>query len=264
MVSKYRIPRSRLAAYLVILMVLVGIALSGCDVALLFGSDDDWDRSTDPTLLAVTSPAIRSTYNLGEKLAVTWIGTLAADSVAIDLHHGEVWIETINATAPNTGEYTYVIPADLDTGGGPTNTYRISVRGRHLTHEPGELEVIAYSEYFTIGEPVIGGLTDVTVNQRLIVITVIDNGSEIDGDTVDIVLNGTPVVAGHVLVASPGNNFGLSLQQGDNVLEIVAINEGSVSPNTAQLLISNVVTGHSSQAWRLFTGEIGSLTITAP
>jgi hypothetical protein len=91
-----------------------------------------------------------------------------------------------------------------------------------------------------------------------------DNGQEIDGDTVDIVLNGETVGAGHVLIAPPGTDLELTLQAGINLLEVVALNEGSISPNTAELVISHVLEGESIQEWRLVTGESGSLTITAP
>lgn len=257
--------RTRSIFSLVALLAIGANLLSGCDVALLFAGDDHWDwgMSSDPSLLAVITPDGDSMLELGDTLTIAWVGTLSAESVAIDLHHEGQWLQTIDAAAANTGEYWFPIPGNLDTSGGADNTYQVTVRGRHLKHAPGDLEVIAYSESFTI-TPVSDGLTDVTVNQRLVVITVIDNGSEIDGDTVDIILNGVPVVSGHVLVASPGSNFGLTLGQGDNLLEILAINEGSVSPNTAQLLISNVTAGQSSQEWRLFAGETGTLNITAP
>ena len=76
--------------------------------------------------------------------------------------------------------------------------------------------------------------------------------------------DGEVVIEGHILAAPPGTSFALSLQKGPNLFEVVAVNEGSISPNTAQLTISNVVVGESVQQWRLLTGETGTLTITAP
>ena len=128
------------------------------------------------------------------------------------------------------------------------------------------IRVIYLSAYedTTIAPPASGGLSDVTVSQRIITITMTDNGQEIDGDTVDIILNGAPISAAHVLVGPPGTNLELILRAGSNFLEVVALNEGAVSPNTAELIISHVLEGESIQEWRLATGESGSLTITAP
>ncbi len=97
-----------------------------------------------------------------------------------------------------------------------------------------------------------------------IVITVTDNGSLIDGDTVTIILNGEIIAENHILAGIPGNEFELVLNSGENILRITAVDEGDVSPNTALLEITGVVEGIESQEWRLQTGETGTLVIEAP
>ena len=107
-----------------------------------------------------------------------------------------------------------------------------------------------------------GGLSDVTVNARRISITLTDDGSLVDGDRVDVFLNGTKVIDNHTLVGGAGTVFLLDLLPGSNTLQVTALNEGTSSPNTAQLAISNVTVGAALQSWRLLTGQSGSLVIS--
>ncbi len=67
-----------------------------------------------------------------------------------------------------------------------------------------------------------------------------------------------------LFVGGEGTTIPLTLQAGENVLEVYAVNEGSAPPNTALLEVSHVVEGLSAHEWRLQTGEFGRLTITAP
>ena len=253
----------------VALTVAAGLALSGCHVSIYGPRDysDSEDPGTviqDETLLAVTQPAGDESFTAGESVRIEWTGSVGAPLVTIELHrHGQHHL-TIAAATENDGEHLWGIPADFDAVTEDPDDYQVVVRAEYPDYDPGELFVEARSETFTILPRPGGGLTDVTVSQRLVVITVTDNGSQVDGDTVDIVLNGSTVAAAHVLSGPPGTEIGLTLSQGANVLEIVALNEGSVTPNTAELQISNVVEGAAVQEWRLATGERGTLTITAP
>jgi hypothetical protein len=253
--------RARIAA----LIVIVGIVLiSGCDVRVFHSNPYDDTAVEDDTLLAVVAPTGAESYSPGDVVGIGWSGSIDSPTVVIDLYRYGQLVMAIAGRAPNTGSFNWMIPADFETLLEVTDDYQISVRAQDPDHFPGELFFQAFSERFTVVPRASGGLSDVTVTQRIITVTMTDNGQEIDGDTVDIILNGLTVSAGHVLVGPPGTNLELILQAGLNLLEVVALNEGTISPNTAELIISNVVEGESVQEWRLSEGERGSLTITAP
>jgi hypothetical protein len=219
-------------------IVVAGVmVLSGCHLRIYDGgyyTDDDTPDPVveDENLLAVMEPSGGEIFSVGEAILIRWESSLDASRVTIDLNRYGQHLLSI-ATTANDGEHQWVIPADFDAVTEDPDDYRIVVRAEYPAFDPGELYIEARSEAFTIRPPETGGLTDVTVTQRLITITVTDNGSQIDGDTVDIVLNGETVLASHVLVGPPGTEIPLTLAQGANVLEIVALNAGTVTPNTA-------------------------------
>jgi hypothetical protein len=108
-----------------------------------------------------------------------------------------------------------------------------------------------------------GGLTDVTVSQRNISITVYDHGA-IDGDKIDLIVNGTYVLTDHVLDGPPGTTRNVTLNSGNNQIVVHADNTGDVGPNTATLEISHVTSGDASQVWRVGLNEDASLVVEAP
>ncbi len=108
-----------------------------------------------------------------------------------------------------------------------------------------------------------GGLTDVTVSQTTITLTVFDNGA-VDGDQIDLTVNGVAQLTDHVLVGPPGTAVAVTLNSGSNSVIVHADNEGTSSPNTAAMDITNVTSGTSSQSWNLMTGENATMNITAP
>ncbi|MEE8441459.1 MAG: hypothetical protein V3S41_07045 [Spirochaetia bacterium] len=248
----------------VLISIIALIAISGCDIRVLYPSDYHSMQVENDTLLAVLQPDGTQAYSPTEVVPIQWSSGLNSSSVVIDLYRYGQFAMEIAGQAVNTGSFNWMIPADFDAVSEVTDRYQIAVRAQDHDHFPGDLFVQAFSEHFTIVPRASGGLSDVTVSRRIIIITMTDNGQEVDGDTVDIILNGTIVGAAHVLVGPPGTDLELTLQAGVNVLEVVAVNEGAISPNTAELVISDVVDGESIQEWRLTTGESGTLTITAP
>jgi hypothetical protein len=112
---------------------------------------------------------------------------------------------------------------------------------------------------YTPPSSVQAGLTDITVNSRVITVSVWDHGS-IDGDRVNVYLNGRLIRSNLLLGKSP-INIRLNLYTGSNVVEIKAMNEGSQSPNTASIKITNVVQGKSQQKWQLKSGQTGKMRI---
>ena len=111
--------------------------------------------------------------------------------------------------------------------------------------------------------PITPGLSDVTVNSNDIIVTPYDD-TAVDGDRVELILNGVTVVADLTLVGPPGTPVALHLNSGVNTLTVHALDEGTTPPNTAAMGISNVTAGPANQSWDLHTGETDSLTITAP
>ena len=255
------LPRTRIV--LAVAAAVLIIALGGCDLVLLYPGTWDVDQVRDPALLTVVRPGGDS-YDAGEIVEIEWEGNDRLERLDIDLYLAGQYLQSIAHDVANTGRAQWQIPTEFSVDNEIFTEYAIVVSGLHPDQNTGTLRLVATSEEFTIVPAASGGLSDVTVNQRLIDVTLVDNGQEIDGDTIDLYLNGELVIAGHTLAALPGTTFALTLQEGPNLFEVVALNEGSVSPNTAQLTISNVVAGESVQQWRLLTGETGTLTITAP
>jgi len=112
-----------------------------------------------------------------------------------------------------------------------------------------------------------GGLSDVTVDQTDITLTVFDN-TVVDGDTIDLILNGVTLLNDYDLLGPPGLTLPVTLNSGNNNLVVFAVDEGGDPPgsnqNTAALQISNVISGNPDQNWQLSTGETATLTISAP
>jgi hypothetical protein len=108
-----------------------------------------------------------------------------------------------------------------------------------------------------------GGLSDVTVSQRDITLAVWDH-QLIDGDQIDLIVNGTYILSDHVLTRRPGTSANVTLNQGRNTVIVHADNVGSQQPNTATLEISNVTSGQSVQQWSVHMGQDASLVISAP
>ncbi len=92
-------------------------------------------------------------------------------------------------------------------------------------------------------------LGTVEINGRNITISVWDHG-QIDGDIVSIYVNGTKVIDEETL-DGPSNKFSVSTTldyNGYNYILLYAHNEGSISPNTAAILIDD---GTSSEQFSL-------------
>lgn len=96
-----------------------------------------------------------------------------------------------------------------------------------------------------------GGLTDVVVNSQNITISVWDHAT-VDNDIIDIRLNGKTIPGGGgVVLTKTPKVFNLKLGSGQNIIEIYAVNEGTLSPNTASIKISNVTSGKAEQVYRI-------------
>ena len=106
-----------------------------------------------------------------------------------------------------------------------------------------------------------GGLQDITVDSRTVRLKVWDHGAE-DGDIVSVFLNGKKLSTGRITKA--GAILTLHLNPGANTLTVLAHNEGTSSPNTAAVRVTNVVRGPAQQSYSLKTNTKGFFQIYAP
>jgi hypothetical protein len=161
--------------------------------------------------------------------------------------------------AADAGAHTWRVPLDIEL-------HDPDYFQAKLTIVDGAIQTTILGERYSPPFQIVrtgnnSGLTDVTVNARHISITLIDDGSLVDGDRVDVFLNGVKVIDNHTLAGGAGTVFSLDLLSGSNELRVMALNEGTSSPNTAQLRLSDVTVGAAVQSWRLLAGESGSLVI---
>ena len=107
------------------------------------------------------------------------------------------------------------------------------------------------------------GLEDVTVDRRDITISVRDHAA-IDGDRIDLFVNGGKVLSNYTLTSSP-HGVDVKLNSGENTVQVTALNEGSASPNTVEVSVNHVVSGYAIQvSTGLLKGQSESFKITAP
>lgn len=109
-----------------------------------------------------------------------------------------------------------------------------------------------------------GGFNDIGISGLNLSYLLRDNALE-DGDIVRVNIQqfGRTIFEGQVSLTNAGNMFDQGLGRGVASLEIFAVNEGTASPNTAQISIDNVVRGEGTQSYSLRTGETATLRIEA-
>ncbi len=194
-----------------------------------------------------------------------------------------------------TGSYTYIPPNTADiyvtTIGAPNASWRLSGPSHAGTYSgaktfynvtPGTYtvtfnDVAGYhspspqSKYIgTSGTWSVTGtyytqdLEDVTVTKKNnILLTLYDHGA-IDGDRIDVYLNGSLVLSNHTLAGAPGTVKSLTLNSGPNTLAIKALNTGTVEPNTARLIVSDVSSGDPEKTYNLYTNDLAGFNLIAP
>jgi len=85
----------------------------------------------------------------------------------------------------------------------------------------------------------------------------------VDGDTVNILVNGAVIPGGSgVVLAKEPQVFQLELNTGSNQVSIYAVNEGTSPPNTASFRLSNVTQGQSEQTYKIHQGENAAFAAT--
>lgn len=106
------------------------------------------------------------------------------------------------------------------------------------------------------------GLSDIGISGGVLNYNMRDFGVE-DGDIVDIKINqfGTLISNSRLSLLNAGTGFSVNLRSGIASVEITAVNEGALSPNTAEINVDNVTRGNSRQTYSLRTGETAVLRV---
>ncbi len=115
-----------------------------------------------------------------------------------------------------------------------------------------------------IGKERPGGLSDVSVSKRSVILQLEDHSAE-DGDQVMVKLNGE-LVAAKITLRKVATPVVLELKPGVNTVEVVALNEGTAPEpyNSAKVQISDVAGGHQVQELRLKMGQTAQFHVVAP
>jgi len=254
-------PMTRKFLYSIMILICAAL-LSGCHFEITNPDSGSWSDSVPPAVSdeldvsVITQGGGRLAYR-GEELLITISPEKITDKLTIQLVDDLNTATTLAEDFQGPFPFSWIIPDDFPAG----ESYRVIVSGSYYKNEAG---IYGRSDEFAILAKIVSGLTDISVSSRSIDITLTDSGSVIDGDTVSISLNGSVLDANHILAGAPGTTMSLELLQGINTLSITAVNEGSVSPNTAEITFSGVTAGEAVQEWRLSEGETGTLSISAP
>lgn len=107
-----------------------------------------------------------------------------------------------------------------------------------------------------------GGFSDIGIAGVNLGYLLRDHAAE-DGDIINVRISqfGRVVYEGEVSLTNAGEQFTRLLKRGVASLDILALNEGSSSPNTAQITVDDVVRGEATQTYSLSTGETATLRI---
>lgn len=106
------------------------------------------------------------------------------------------------------------------------------------------------------------GLSDISISGFVLRYILRDFGVE-DGDIINIVISqfGRSIFETELSLLSAGTNFEINLRPGVASIVITAINEGAISPNTAEINLQNVVEGESIQTYSLQEGQTATLRV---
>jgi hypothetical protein len=109
-----------------------------------------------------------------------------------------------------------------------------------------------------------GGFSDIGIRGLNLAYLLRDFGLQ-DGDIIDIEITqfGRVIFTTRLSLLNAGTSFVHGLRPGVAQMIITAVNEGSASPNTAEIQIDDVVRGEDTQQYSLRTGQSATLRIEA-
>lgn len=115
-----------------------------------------------------------------------------------------------------------------------------------LEFESPEMPLLSQNEHYTGRE----SRTRYTykVNKKSLILKIRDN-SELDGDTISLYVNNIPVLINYGLTAK-SRKIKIELNPGENTITLVAVNEGSVPPNTAECKVRS-----GTKSWKINTSS---------
>jgi hypothetical protein len=254
-----------------LLLLLVAVCAAGCIYPYYRSEANDQNdsRTDDPVAppdvqydVAVSWEGREAGAQLspGMDVSFSWEAAPAGSLVRLEIFRDNAsYVATLSNYAPDSGAQAWTVPLDIEL-------HDADQFQAKLTIVDGAVQTTVLEERYSPPFKIVrvgnnNGLSDVTVGARRISITLTDDGSLVDGDRVDVYLNGVKVIDDHTLVGGAGTVFSLDLLSGSNELRVTALNEGTSSPNTARMDISDVTVGAAVQSWRLLTGESGSLVV---
>lgn len=120
-----------------------------------------------------------------------------------------------------------LITKTYSDGNCPPSNYRLTKK----RHENDDKSLIAKDSV----TPVMTGTKEIKLSAKTVKIKVWDKYEE-DGDLINLYLNGK-ILFSDLEVTKKGEILEIELQRGDNIIEVKALNEGRVSPNTSAIRI---------------------------
>lgn len=106
------------------------------------------------------------------------------------------------------------------------------------------------------------GLSDITISSSNLSYMLRDFGVE-DGDIVDVTVTqfGRTIFTGRTNLTNAGDSNTVNVRPGVSSIELTAVNEGRLRPNTAEINFDNVTEGEAVQTYSLSEGETGTLKV---
>ena len=106
------------------------------------------------------------------------------------------------------------------------------------------------------------GLSDISMSGFTLRYILRDFGLE-DGDDINIVISqfGRSIFETDLSLLNAGTDFEINLRPGVASIVITALDEGDISPNTAEISLQNVVEGEAVQTYSLLEGETATLRV---
>ena len=106
------------------------------------------------------------------------------------------------------------------------------------------------------------GLSDISISGFLLNYLLRDFGLE-DGDNINVTISqfGREIFTQDLSLLNAGTEFNINLRPGVASVVITALDEGAISPNTAEITLENVIEGDAVQTYSLLTGEQAVLRV---
>lgn len=197
---------------------------AGLGLGLAFQGSDTRDSRQGPFQALTNAMAMQRTYLAPEVLIVKQEGR----------HRVEVGVRYVTHLQRQVAFTTRLAVGQDTTVATARHDHLALVIRFHLGLKRPVLPVLP-APTFALADRTMDTLTTLLASKSRITIWLWDN-AEYDGDTLSVLLNGRPVLVGHEL-GRERHKLKVDLLPGENVLLVVAHNEGRVPPNTASAIV---------------------------